>query len=430
MNSAPVSPNASQEIANADTRNPSTISPRRISGPKKETNLARRRFQKGTLLLLGSKDEPRWFGRWREDVIDEAGSVRRIHRQEFLGTIKDFPTKKLAMRELNKRLHAINDLSYKPRSTATFTQIADRWENSVVCQLKPSTALNYRSHLRKHLKPFFGEYALNDISKEQLQVFVSKLKVSPQTVRHVFVTFQSLWKSAREWGYVTANITERVRMPNPVLGERRHFSMEDMTRILAASTEPYKTCFWLAAETGMRAGELCGLRWQDLDFERLTVSVVQTAWWGHLQTPKTKGSERRFSISANLARHLQARLEEWKPNQYGLIFATRNGTAWTCRKPLRKLQAVLKELELPPAGLHAFRHAQVTIAEREGVPLKTIQSRVGHDSAGTTALYAHAVVEDDRQFSAWLGSQLDSQADPKAPQPSRNVIEFRSRRAG
>jgi site-specific recombinase XerD len=134
-----------------------------------------------------------------------------------------------------------------------------------------------------------------------------------------------------------------------------------------------------------------------------------------------------FSISANLANHLQARLKEWKPNQYGLIFATRNGTAWTCRKPLRKLQAVLEKLELPAAGLHAFRHAQVTIAEREGVPLKTVQARVGHDSAETTALYAHAVGEDDRKFSAWLGSQLNPDVKPKDPMPSGNVIEFRKK---
>jgi integrase len=148
-----------------------------------------------------------------------------------------------------------------------------------------------------------------------------------------------------------------------------------MVRIVAASPEPCKTCFWLAAETGMRAGELCGLRWQDLDFERLIVCVVQTAWWGHLQTLKTKGSARRFSISAILSNHLQERLKEWKPDQYGLIFATRNGTAWTCRKPLRKLEVVLEKLELPVAGSHAFRHAQVTIAEREVVPLKTVQAR-------------------------------------------------------
>jgi len=203
-----------------------------------------------------------------------------------------------------------------------------------------------------------------------------------------------------------------------------------MKRIIAAAPEPYKTCFWLAAEAGMRAGELCGLRWQDVDFSQQIVSVTQTAWWGHIQTPKTKSSVRRFSISAELSNHLQRQLRVWASNPLGLVFATRNGTAWSCRKPLRKLQAVLRELEIAPAGLHAFRHSQVTIAERAGVPLKTVQARVGHDSAETTALYAHAVGEDDRKFAAWLGSQFNPGIRPEAPKPPGNVIAFRMRTAG
>ena len=70
---------------------------------------------------------------------------------------------------------------------------------------------------------------------------------------------------------------------------------------------------------------------------------------------------------------------------------------------------------MPNAGLHAFRHSQVTVAERVGVPLKTIQGRVGHGSAETTLLYSHAVGEDDRKFSAWLGSQLNPNPRPKSP---------------
>jgi len=153
-------------------------------------------------------------------------------------------------------------------------------------------------------------------------------------------------------------------------------------------------------------------------------SPVDAAWWGHIQTPKTEGSKRTISISENLVKHLQTRRDQWEENPHGLIFATRNGTPWTCRKPLRRLQAVLKELGLPSAGLHAFRHAQVTIAERAGVPLKTIQGRVGHDSAEVTALYAHAVGEDDRKFSAWLGAQLNRKPTQPTLKTSGNVIQF------
>lgn len=387
-------------------------------------SLARRRYQQGQLLLIG-KD---WFGRWWEDVL-ENGQLRRRRPQEFLGTLKEYPTRRLARRALDERLKAINNVTCRPRPTATFAQFAEKWESTVVVQLKPSTAANYRSHLHRHLKPSFGRHALRDLTTEMLQAFISKLRVSPLTVRHVFVTFQSLWHSARDWGYVSEDITKGVRLPEVALSARRHFSLEEMALIIATAPEPYRTCFWLFAETGMRAGELCGLRWQDIDFERSIASVVQTAWWGRLQTPKNKGSIRRFSISVDLASHLQAWLCVWKPNQHGLIFATKNGTAWQCRKPLRKLHAVLKELGLRDAGLHAFRHSQVTVAERVGVPLRTIQGRVGHGSVETTLLYSHAVGEDDRKFSGWLGPQLKPNPGPQTQKPPGNIIGF-PRKAG
>jgi integrase len=379
----------------------------------------RRRYQKGQLLLIGNQ----WFGRWYEDVLED-GKLRRYRPQVLIGTLPEFPTRRLAQRALDRHLREINGVNYKPRPIATFSQLAAKCESTVIAQLKPSTAVNYRSHLRRHLCPFFGKYLLSEITTELVQQFVSGLKGNPLTIKHIFVTFQVLWRSARDWGYVSTDVTEGVRLPGVVRSERRHFSLEEMSLVIASAEEPYKTCFWLAAETGMRAGELCGLRWQDVDLEQLIVGVAQTAWWGKLQAPKTKQSIRRFSISAELANHLHNRMQEWKPNQHGLVFATRNQTPWQCRKPLRELQALLKKLGLPPGGLHAFRHAQVTLAERLGVPLKTIQGRVGHGSAETTLLYSHAVGEDDRKFSAWLGAKLSPRNGEQNPTSAGKLIKF------
>ena len=82
--------------------------PSRIVNGPREVSLARRRYQRGTLLLLGSKTEPRWYARFYEDVLTSSGQVHRIRRQEFLGTKQSFPTKKLAMRELDTKLGGIN----------------------------------------------------------------------------------------------------------------------------------------------------------------------------------------------------------------------------------------------------------------------------------------------------------------------------------
>ena len=174
-------------------------------------NLARRRFQKGRVFLRGKKN-PVWVGRWREDVIED-GCIRRIERSEVLGEKSDFPTKRLALRELEKRLAVVNDPRYRARPTARFAEFAARWESLVLVQHKPSTQVTIRSHLRKHLIPFFGRWQMREVGPEEVQRFVSGVKVSGKTAKNLFATIQMLWKSARVWGYVAHDAVSGVVLP-------------------------------------------------------------------------------------------------------------------------------------------------------------------------------------------------------------------------
>src|SRR6516164_4510073 len=207
-------------------------------------SLARRRFQKGQLLLLGES----WFGRWREDRIENQ-QVRRIRVQEYLGSKKDYPTRRLAERALNDRLSAINHVSYRPRPTATFAEFAASWESKVLNQFGASTAINYRVHVRKHLVPFFGKYAMKDVTPEFVQLFVSSAKSSPKTVRNICITLQSMWRSARAWGYVAHDLMDGVVLPTQKRMQHFFFSTEEVKTIIGGAPEPYRTFYGLAAET-------------------------------------------------------------------------------------------------------------------------------------------------------------------------------------
>lgn len=186
-------------------------------------------------------------GRWREDVI-ENGTVRRIERSEVLGSKSDIPTKCLARRELEKRLTVVNDPRYRARPTATFAEFASRWESIVLTQHKPSTQITIRSHLRKHLVPYFGRYQMREIGPEEVQRFVSSVKLSAKTAKNLFATMQMLWKSARVWGYVAHDAVSDVVLPKRHRVARRFFSVEEVQRILASAPEPYHTFYWLAVK--------------------------------------------------------------------------------------------------------------------------------------------------------------------------------------
>jgi len=91
-------------------------------------SMSRRRYQRGSL----GQEEDRWIARWREDVLLADGEVKRVHKKQGIGTTADFPTKRLAMRELERRLAPINNEEYRPTRHVTFEVFAQRWKDKVL----------------------------------------------------------------------------------------------------------------------------------------------------------------------------------------------------------------------------------------------------------------------------------------------------------
>ncbi|HWO32836.1 MAG TPA: site-specific integrase, partial [Candidatus Acidoferrum sp.] len=300
-----------------------------------------------------------WVGRFKEDFVVD-GRVQRIKRAEVLGGVKEYPTRRLALRALELRLSTVNSLAYRARPRSTFEDFATRWEATVVGQLRPSTAQNYRIHIRKHLKPFFGSIQLADIHPELIQQYVASRTASPKTVRNICVTLQSMWRSARAWGYVAHDIFDGVVLPKLRHARRFFFAAEEVQKILAAAPEPYRTFYGLLAETGLRVGELCGLTVEDINLELRLLQVRQSAWRGKLGSPKNDDSIRVVELSPQCCAHLQVFLKSWRPNEHRLLFATRNGTPWDQNLLLkRKFRPLLSALGVSvPAGngFHSFRH--------------------------------------------------------------------------
>ena len=270
---------------------------------------------------------------------------------------------------------------------------------------------NARRVLRQRLR--------RDVRPEQVQCLVSSLKVGPKTKKNIFATFQMVWKTARAWGYVTHDATSGVVLPKRSRSVRRYFSLDEVQRILAAAIGPLLTFLWLAVETGMRAGELCGLRIVDIDFVQSTVYVRQSAWRGKIQSPKSENAVRCFALSSALLAHLAECARKMRPNEIGLLFATRNGT-WDANLLVkRKLYPLLDSVGIERGGLHAFRHTNSTLMDQLGAPFKVRQQRLGHgDVTLTLDAYTHVVSEDDVRLAEQLGGILR----PNAPKSKEEGV--------
>jgi integrase len=377
-----------------------------------EEKMARRRYQRGELILCGGKRKEKfWVGRWREDQIRIDGCTYRVRKREVIGTLKEYPTRRLAERALDQRIKEaeVNSLTYKARPTATFAEFAAMWQKDVLTQHKPSTGPGDRSRIRRHLDPALGRMCLKDITGLVLQELIAKKRdqLSAKSIRNLIATLRIVWRQAKAWGYIQHDPFDGLVLPDRDLLQERFLSLDEMQRIIEAAPEPYRTYYWILAETGIRAGEIGGLPIRNLLLDTCVIKITQSVWHGKIQTVKSVKGNRICEISPELAEHLRQYLRTWRPNKDQLLFASKRGTPWdtdVVRK--RKLYPLLKKLGIERCGFHAFRHGNETVMDQENVPMAVRQGRLGHSDARTTMRYSHAVSQDGRRIAARLGTLL------------------------
>jgi integrase-like protein len=165
--------------------------------------MARRGFQQGSLFRRGTRRKV-WVARWWEDVIQADGTLDRLRRSEVIGTVAEFPTRRLAMQAMSQRLGTINTGKARPQSVRTFGSfVKDDWTPVVLPTLKYATQKHYRYMLDVHLIPSFGQRQLRELTREELQSFLSrKLKggLSWETVHHFKCGLSKILGAAEEWG--------------------------------------------------------------------------------------------------------------------------------------------------------------------------------------------------------------------------------------
>jgi integrase len=229
-----------------------------------------------------------------------------------------------------------------------------------------------------------------------------------------------MWVQAKIDGYTEIDPFVGIVLPDAGLTNERCLTLDEMKKVIYKAKEPYKTYYWILAETGIRCGEACGLPVRNLLLEIGAIKIEQKVWHGKIETVKSKKGNRLCEISTELAEHLRGHLKSWRPNRLGLLFATKKGTPWDAdvvRK--RKLYPLLEDLKIERCGFHAFRHGNETVMDGEGVPMATRQNRLGHSDARTTMKYTHVISEDGRKIATRLGALL-------APAPAIPLVTMQA----
>lgn len=389
--------------------------------------MARRRYQTGCVFKRGKRRKV-WVARWREDVLCEDGKVGRILRSVVLGSVADLPTRKDAQVRLDEELRAVNQGTVRPESSILFGTFAEeQWKTLVLPTLKLSTQHGYKTVLAKHVLPYWRDWRLRDIGRQDVQQWVAdrfRRKLGWQTVRNAWTLLSGILETAVEYGYLSMNPARGVKFPEKELKEAPAlFTAEDFVKLLEQLDEPYRTMARLIALTGLRIGELLAVRWRCLDLEIGTLSVRESVYEGKFQSPKTRKSRRTMPLGPQIIVWLREhRLRAKRTESDDLVFGNRKGEPLRESKLLRNvLQPAAERAGLGRVTWHQFRHIHSSLLNDLRVPVKIAQEQLGHSSISTTLnIYTHVVDASHRKAIEALERELFPTV-PKLPDGPKPV---------
>lgn len=316
---------------------------------------------------------------------------------------------------------------------STFKDMAEYWiENDGKEKLAPKTYIRYKEFLKRIYDSPIGSKKLIDINQMELNEFyrnlakpgVNKLTgggLSSKTIREHHNVISKVLEVAWKWGIIDENIAKRADPPSPKSRETECLNEEEAIKVLyLLKDEPiqYRTMISLLILFGLRRGELCGLEWKDIDFERNTMSVRRSSQYleGKIITkePKTAKSKRELSIdgySLSLLKDYKSFQEEKKEKAGPLwtetdrLFTKVDGTPIhpdTVGDWWDKFQ---DKNGLEHHTLHSLRHTNASLLIAHDTDVATVSGRLGHSNPNTTLkVYSHMFRARDRAAAETLGA--------------------------
>jgi integrase len=363
--------------------------------------------------------------------------------------------------KLAKRLRrdrAAGDLD--PGTDRTLGTLAAEWETSGFArQLSPNTRANYKANLRLHITPHLGPLTLErlehnpkivhdyqewltapktadatvDVTRRAV-TFVGGAGMKPATARKIRTALASVLTAAVVWGYMRENPVRKVPPPKPGRHRRQAVDPADVARLLlwAETHDPaFCTYLWVASDAGARRGEVCGARWDDVNWDDGTLTLARVVLIGEhgveLRDSTKTDKDRVVALSQPTLRHLaahQRRVSEklseaaGRPVEAsGYIFGRTAVDGRMYEEPWRpdgnvsrKLRRIRDHLKLDPTiTLHGLRHTMVTQMLRLGVDIATVAGRAGHGAGTALGTYNHKDLASDRAAAELYAAALEAE---------------------
>lgn len=366
-------------------------------------NFKRARYQHGSLTIEKRKGGSVWVYRWRE--VGAGGKTTR--RKTIVGSRSELPSKAAAQRAVAGLALDINASSGAVRESLTINELIEHYKQAELGDASSKTMRTkqvYEHQLDDVIAPKWGMLQPKDVRPIAVEGWLSAMKLSPGSKTKTRGVMSVLFQHAIRYGWATTNPIKLVRQSGLPVEEQAALMPIEVAAILDELRDPFRTLILLAAITGLRRGELFGLKWEDIDFSASEIRVVRSLVDQVEGPPKTLASRRAIPLCRDLASCLQ----EWRkktsfPAPGDWVFASPLAVGARPYWP----DAVLKRHVRPAAvragvdqkiGWHSFRRTLATVLQSSGASVKTTQDLLRHASpVMTLGTYAKSVTADNRR---------------------------------
>jgi integrase len=355
----------------------------------------------------------KWYY-WAELDRDADGRRRQVSKGGFR-----------TRREAEKAFAAFRDQlragTYTTPSKATVESfLVEEWLPAVQANIRPATWEHYQIMARSYVVPPIGSLRLSDLQATHLNALYSELLLkgraqagprrslglSPKTVRNIHTMLHKALSDAVKWDRIPRNPASRAEPPRAKTPEMKVWSAAQLRTFLECCEDDRLYAVWLLmCTTGMRRGEVAGLRWTDLDLDNSRLSVVQTIVAVEaraiISEPKTTRGRRSIALDAATVSALRSlrktqleerlRLGEFYEDT-GLVVVHETGLPVSPRLLTMWFARMGADYGLPAIRLHDLRHSYATAALAAGVPAKIVSERLGHANIAITLdTYSHVL---------------------------------------
>ncbi len=377
----------------------------------------RTRHQNGSLFRVGRRTGPDvWEFRWYETNAEG----RRIRRKVVLGTVEKYKTESAAQGAADTlRININENKATQQFDSMTLEALWEHYKKEELTTKSKSTRLTYENYAKNRILPRWSTFLLRDIRTIPVQKWLETLDMTNGSKAKIRNIMSGIFSHAVRWEFVKSNpITGPGRKQGVRQSQKRQkvpaiLTVTQIRSLLGVLKPRERVMILLVATTGLRINEMAGLRWRDVDFEKLQLNIHWGWVLGELKEVKTEASEKPVPIDASVAEALLTwRLSSAYRGETDFVFASARMRG---KQPLttgilfrRHVIPWLEQASIGQRiGWHTFRRTVATLLTANGEDIKTVQELLRHANPQITMqIYSQAVTETKRAANAKVTTMI------------------------